>query len=572
MKLRVKFINRKHDNKVYRYPFLGHSYRDKKGTPQFKIVLNLSKIPEKAVKAMAAALAAKDTELPIDNRKLVIGDTFAYQGSIAIGDAWAALRIAEDTGITDQLRQHVPQKHYQLLLSMIIDRVINPKPWSKLALSESLPESGLARIIDYQEQPLHEFYFALESIFKVQRRIEKGLFNRKQKDTRLILYDITSAYFEGECCPLAIFGHDRDHKKDKMIILIGLLADEEGRPIVVKVFKGNTSEQTTVLDQIRRLQNDFGLEEIIFVGDRGMLTKARRTDLDDEEFERVKYISALPRDEIVQLIEDQSHPMQLSLFDRRNLAEVQVDAVRYVLCHNPDKEQDDRKTRQRLLEKTEEKLTMVKRNVDAGRWKKEKVIAERLHRWWNRWKMKKFFDVDYGEGHFSFSRDDDKIKEWESLDGSYVIASTVDQTEYDTAQIRERYKSLKWVEFAFRSLKTDDLFVRPIRHWNPDRVCGHVFVSMLSYMIIWQARRGFSEFLTRDDENLCEGGSLKQLWTKLNKITIGTIRIQDQTFDQLSPLNNFQKRMLQAVNAEFDKKARKRLLVVGQKMAPSVAV
>ena len=285
---------------------------------------------------------------------------------------------------------------------MIIDRVINPKPWSKLALSEALPECGLARIIGYQKQPLHTFYFALESIFDAQREIEKALFNQKKKSTRLILYDITSAYFEGECCPLAVFGNDRDHKKGKMIILIGLLADEEGQPIAVEVFKGNTSEQTTVLDQIRRLQDDFGMEEIIFVGDRGMLTKARRSELDEEEFARVKYVSALPRDEIVKLIEDESHPMQLSLFDRQNLAEVQFDGVRYVLCHNPEKRDDDRKTQLRLLEKTEEKLAMIKRNVDAGRWKKEKVIAERLHHWWNRWNMKRFFKVDYDQGSFHF--------------------------------------------------------------------------------------------------------------------------------------------------------------------------
>ena len=563
MKLRVKYINRKHGKKIYRYPFLGYSYRDPKGTPQFKIVLNLSKIPAKVVKTITDALTPKDPEPPSDEQQLILGDTLSYQGSVSIGDAWAALRIAEDAGITELLRQNVPKKHYQLLVSMIMDRVINPKPWSKLALREALPESGLARLIDYQQQPLHEFYFALESIFKVQQTIEKALFDRTPKKTHLILYDITSAYFEGKCCPLAVFGNDRDHKQGKMIILIGLLADEEGRPIAVNVFEGNTSEQTTVLDQIGNLQSDFGINDIIFVGDRGMLTKARRTELNDEEFERVSYISALPRDEIVQLIEDQSHPMQLSLFDRQNLAEVESDNVRYVLCHNPDKQDEDRETRRCLLDKTEEKLTMVQRNVKAGRWKKQKVIAERLHRWWDRWKMKKFFDVEYDEGVFSFSRNETKIKKWENLDGSYVIASTVEKSLYDTVQIRERYKSLKWVEFAFKSMKTDDLFVRPVRHWNPDRVRGHVFVSMLAYMVLWDARQGLAEFLERKDDNFCEAGSLKGVWNKLNKITIGTIKLHDQTFQQISPLTNLQKRMLKAVNAKLNPEAKKRLKLVG---------
>lgn len=563
MKPRVKYINRKHGGKVYKYPFLGYSYRDQKGTPQFNIIANLTKLPEDAVKSIAAALTRNNAGQPTDDSKLVIGDSLVYQGSLSIGDAWAALRIAENAGITDILSQNVPKKHCQLLISMIIDRVINPKPWSKLALKETLPESGLARIIDYQEQPLHEFYCALESVSNAQREIEQSLFARRNTRARLILYDITSVYFEGTCCPLAVFGHDRDHKKSKMIILIGLLTDEEGRPIAVKVFQGNTSEQTTVLDQLRDLQKDFGIEDIIFVGDRGMLTKARRAELNDSEFERVRYISALPRDEIVKLIEDESHPVQLSLFDRQNLAEVQYQSVRYVLCHNPDKQEDDRATRLCLLDKTEEKLAMIQRNVQTGRWKKEKVIAERLHRWWDRWKMKKFFDVEYGEGAFSFSRNDDKIKDWENLDGSYALTSTVDQTEYDTAQIRERYKSLKWVEFAFRSLKTDDLFVRPVRHWNPERVRGHVFVSMLSYMIVWEARHRLAKFLERDEENFCQAGSLKGLWNKLNNITIGTIKVHDKTFQQISPLTNLQKKILQAVNAKIDKQAKKRLQVVG---------
>ena len=310
-------------------------------------------------------------------------------------------------------------------------------------------------------------------------------------------------------------------------------------------------------------EDDQAESETIFVGDRGMLTKARRTELDDEEFKQVKYVSALPRDEIVKLIEEQSHPMQLSLFDRQNLAEVQFEGVRYVLCHNPDKRDDDRNTRLRLLEKTNEKLTMIKRNVDNGRWKKPKVIAERLHRWWDRWKMKKFFEVDYSETSFSFSRDESKIQEWENLDGSYVIASTVDQNQYDSPQIRDRYKSLKWVEFAFRSMKTEDLFVRPIRHWPPNRVRGHVFVSMLSYMIIWKARRAFAEFLERDDDNLCEAGSLKGIWNKLNKINICTIKVLDNTFQQVSPLTKLQMKMLKAANAAIDKEAKTRLQVVG---------
>ena len=288
MKIRIKYINRKHKKKTYKYPFLGYSYRDSKGTPQFRIIMNLSKLPEIAVEAVDRALRGKEPISSHGNNEVenAISEQI-YGGSINIGDVWTALRIAEDLGICKELEK-VPEKHKNLLLDMIIDRVINPKPYSKLALYENFPDSPAARIIGNDNQPLHEWYNALESIYEHQDAIQKGLFDHANMNTqRLFLYDITSSYFEGHCCPLSFFGYDRDKKKGKQIIVIGLLTSSDGRPIAVKVFPGNTNDQTTVLDQIRKIQNDFGVKEMIFVGDRGMVTRARREDLKDEEFNMI---------------------------------------------------------------------------------------------------------------------------------------------------------------------------------------------------------------------------------------------------------------------------------------------
>ena len=400
------------------------------------------------------------------------------------------------------------------------------------------------------------------------KQIQQKLYSRHQRIDNMYLYDITSSYFEGDSCELAKYGYNRDGKKGKKQIVIGLLTDSEGRPLGIEVFEGNTSDQSTVMDKIDTMRKEFNINEMVFIGDRGMVTRARREDLQGKEYESVKYISALKRKEFFDFLEDSEHPLQPTLFDRENLVEVDHEGIRYVLSFNPEKESEDRETRARLIAKTNEKMEMIKRNVDNGRLKKEQAIGRKLYRWLNRWNMERFFLTSYGEGVFTFTKNEEKINEYESIDGFYVITSDVIKDNLSTKELRERYKSLIQVEQAFRTMKTTDIFIRPIRHWNVERVKGHVFLCMLAYLIIWEARHVFDDFIshrpvdetTKQEEN----HSLRLIWERLNRdVKIGRLEINGKIEEQIKPMKQITKQMLKAANATFTTKRMERLVNVG---------
>ncbi len=552
-KRRVKWFRRRRKNKTYAYPYVGYDTRNEKGTPVFVRELSLTGLPKQTVESIDRALRGEGEAPSFDGPAL-------FLDSIDIGGTWCGLRIAEDLGMTAALARHLPEPYSQAVFAMVLDRVINPKPHSKRALADAFPFSALARIMPAGHVPLHQWYHALDLLYEQQDNIEREL--ASEITDRVFLYDITSSYFEGECCPLAAWGYNRDGKKGKKQIVIGLLTNSQGRPLAVKVFRGNTKDETTVAEQMARIKEELGVEEFIFVGDRGMLTSSVREDLDADARRLVDYVTALTRKEIMAFVADDNHPLQLGLFDRDNLVEVREGDHRYVLCHNPEKAEEDRRTRERLLALTEEKLQSVQRNVEAGRYKREKVIAARLHRWYNHWGMAQFFEVDYGEGHFQYSRNEEKIEQFCNLDGGYVITTTVDAERMDTEETLTCYKSLARVEKAWRMMKTADEFVRPIRHWNPDRVCGHVFVCMLAYLLIWESRRRFEPFLERDEDRMCEGDSLREIWERLDReVKIGTLAIGNERIDQLKPIGSFARRLLDAGNASINHEAKQRLRV-----------
>ncbi len=548
MKRRVKYYKRVKNGTVYRQPWVGYSYRNDNGTPDFKREFSLAGWEPPQVNAIDAALrhgAGPEAAPRIE-----------FLDALPIGAPWTAWRIAEGLGIVGQL-SCIDEKYRLPLLAMILDRVVQPLPHSKLALWETLPGSALERVIAPQGSAgrLHDFYNALEKIHEKQNDIQISLFSGRKTADRMFLYDIPSSYFEGCGCTLAEFGYNRDGKKGKMQIVIGLLTDSDGRPLAVEVFEGNTSDQTTVMGRIDSMRRQFGIEEMIFVGDRGMITRARRNDLQAEEYDKVKYVSALTRKEFFQFLEDQSHPIQPGIFDRHNLVEIEHDNIRYVLSFNPEKEAEDRATRLKLIARTREKLEIVQRNVDGGKWKRPDVIAKRIHRWVNNWRMERFFVYTYSEGRFAFELNHERIKEYEAIDGFYVLITDVVKDKLSTDEVCSRYKSLSQVEQAFRAMKTTDLFVRPIRHWNPGRVKGHVFVCMLAYLIVWKARELFAEFTTgnqiSDDDNpedACH--SLRVIWERLNRwLQVGRLRIGGEIKEQLNSPPVEAKGVLSAANA-----------------------
>jgi transposase len=560
MKMRVEYIKRPHKNKVYSYPFLVSSYRDENGKPQRKIHQNLSALPEHAVDALAKALRYGKHPKYVEIEKILFKD------AVDFGATWAAYRVAEDLGILKQLKR-LPEPHSLAILAMIIDRVSNPKPLSKRALTSEYCDSGLSRILKNKEMPpLPVWYQALETLADQQKAIQKGLFS--DNSNRIFLYDITSSYFEGTCCPLAAFGYNRDGKKGKMQIVVGLLCNSDGRPLAVRVFKGNTKDDTTVLGQIEALKNDFGIKELVFVGDRGMITSKRLDELQTDDYKWLKTITALKRSDMMQFIEDTEHPIQLSLFDEKNLVEVEEGERRYILCHNPLRKKEDEIVRKRLLEKTEEKLQAIVNNVRDGRLKNKDKIAKRLYRWVNHWSMERFFTVNYDDGMFEFSRKEEEIERYAVLDGCYVISTDVAKDEMDKNEVRKRYKSLVKVEKAFRTMKSDDLMMRPIRHWNSKRVEGHVFMCMLAYLVVWETRKRVGPLLERDEKNReCEGDSLREIWSTLNKIKLGTIDAGETDIVDVSNITTYQRKILKAMNAQINAKEKSRLGICRQEKA-----
>ena len=552
MKMRVQHISRPYKDKVYSYPFLVSSYRDEKGVPRTKVVQSLSHLPEHVVGAIDVALRSEGhvESVPID--------TIKYLDSLPFGDTWAVWCVMKDLGIQDAL-EVLADNHQVAIIASIVDRIINPKPYSKRALWDAFEDSSLKGLLGVDERiSLWQWYEALDSLYEQQMEIQKRLFVGTSE--RLYLYDITSTYFEGKCCPLACWGLDRDHKKGKLIIVIGLLTTSEGRPIAVKVFEGNTSDQTTLIDQIRELKEDFGIEEMVFVGDRGMITSKRISELESGDYHWVKYITAIKRQEMMGLVEDPGHPVQLGLFDHQKLVEVTDGSRRYILCHNPLRKAEDEQTRQRLLDKTHSKLLEIENSVESGRLKRENKIARRLYRWINKWNMERFFSVEYREGYFKFSRKEDEIERYSVLDGCYVITSNLDCNEMDTESVHSKYKDLKYVENAFRAMKVSDICVRPVRHWTETRVRGHVFMCMLAYLVVWEVNRRLTPILERDPQTReCDGKSLREIWDTLKRITIGWLKIGSTKVQQISSVTRRQKEILKLLGAPIAKKAKQAL-------------
>jgi transposase len=544
MKIRVGYARRSYKGKVYETPLVITSYRDEHGTPRNKTLANLGKLPAFIVNLIAEALKRGDATVL---EEYVHIKEIVHQGSLIIGPAFVAFSVLKQLGIFQLLKSCLSVKHFIAIMAIIVERIIAPKPLSVMALRRLYEKEASSFLLNEKKAPsLKTWYGALAALEGKREEILKALYSRNHTPGKLYLYDITSSYFEGTTCPLAEYGYNRDGKKGKLQVVIGIICDERGCPIWIDVFKGNTADQTTVKTQLTNLKEKLGLEEFIFVGDRGMVTSARIAELEKEGWwESFSYITALTREEMMKAVETEDHPVQLDLFDHHQLVEVEKDGTRYVLCHNPERKEKDRQTRERLLHLTEEKLECIRRNVAAGRIKKKDVIAHRLYRWSNRWGMERFFEVTYDEGKFAYTRKEEEITRYERLDGCYVIRSNAAQWRETTEELRNHYKDLKYVEQAFRTMKTTDIQTRPIRHFNEPNVRGHIFACFLAYRAIWELRRRLSSILTRDPEtNQCEAGSLADIWRELGTVSVAKLEARGKVYTKLSQINDPVKKIL----------------------------
>jgi transposase len=406
-------------------------------------------------------------------------------------------------------------KERDIIEALIVARVIEPR--SKLATVRGLHEdtlnSSLGELLGLTHIDEDDIYAAMDWLLGRQEKIEQALAKRHLVDGTLVLYDLTSTWYEGRTCPLAARGYSRDGKKGTLQINFGLLCDRDGRPVAVEVFEGNTADPATVATQVDKLRKRFQLERVVLVGDRGMITSARIRD-DLRSVEGLEWISALRNEQIRKLVNAGS--LQLSLFDQQDLAEFHDPAFpdeRLVACRNPLLAEERARKRNELLAATQKELDKViaatkrKRAPLTGRVK----IARRVERVAGKYKMAKHFDLEITDTSFSYRRNDIKVAEEARLDGIYVIRTSVPETALSAEQSVEAYKSLSSVERAFRSFKTVDLKVRPIHHHLADRVRSHIFLCMLAYYVEWHMRRDLAPLLFDDDDRLAAKAQRKSI-------------------------------------------------------------
>lgn len=543
MKLRVAYAKNRYKDKLYVTPLIVTSYRDEQGVARNKTIQSLAGLPAPLVSLIDRAL--KEDNLDELNNYANLRD-LRTETARPIGAEHVAFCVLEQLGIRELIEANMHERQAVAVLSLIVNRMVAPKPESIMMLQRQYPSSAIAHLLNSPESPaLSTWYAALPQLEAVRETIQGELFKRHNSNSTLFLYDITSSYFEGETCPLADYGYNRDGKKGKKQIVIGLVCDHQGCPVWVDVFKGNTADQSTVKQQMINLKEKLGVKEFVFVGDRGMVTRARIEELEkDGWWNSFKYITALTRKEMMNLIDDERHPMQINLFDHMHLSEVEENGERYVLCHNPLRKHEDHATRVRLLDKTEARLKALAVLVAKGRLKRKELIQSRADRWLQHWGMKKMFNIKVGEATFYYERNAEIIATYEGLDGCYVIRSNVEKDRLRTRELLEKYKNLQYVEQAFRTMKSSDIQIRPVRHFGEDHVRGHVFACFLAYRGIWELRQRFAEELKRDDHRRCEAGSLQDIWKELSRIAIVQIKAKDKTWFKLTDLTERQSHLL----------------------------
>lgn len=480
---------------------LRESFRDDQGRSQKRTLANLSKLPGSVLEGLKSLLrggiviGTDPASLRIE-RALPHGHVAAALGTIR--------KIALDRLILSTAKDPASRRFCELVVAMIVDRLIAPR--SKLgfvrAVDEASAANSLGVTLGLGTVREREPYDALDWLLERQSRIENGLARRHLKDGVLVLYDVSSSYFEGRHCPLAHHGYSRDHRGDRLQIVYGLLCTRDGLPVAVEVFDGNTADPATVTNQVSKLKQRFGLSRVVLVGDRGMITSARiEADLKPSGLD---WISCL-RAPAIQELATEKGPLQLSLFDERDLAEIaapeQFPGERLIVCRNRDLARERTRKREDLLVATERELARVQARVGRkgkGGLNTAAEIGLAAGAVLNDRKMAKHFVIDITDGHFGFRRDSEKITAEARLDGLYVIRTSVPAEQLDAGQTVQAYKDLARVERAFRCLKTVDLNIRPIRHWSPDRVRAHVFLCMLAYHVEWHLRQALAPLLFHD--------------------------------------------------------------------------
>lgn len=484
--MHVAKIERRHGDRVYTSYLVRRSVREGKRV-RHVTVANISKLPLAAIELVRRSLAG-ETLLGVD-------EAFRVERSLPHGHVAAVLGMARQLELP-RLLDRSPSPERSRALAMIVQRLL--EPGSKLACTRALAQSTLAGELAVEGVDADELYGALDWLGERQQAIEARLARRHLAEGTLVLYDVSSSYFEGRTCPLLGRGHSRDRRRGSLQIVYGLLCEPEGRPIAIELFPGGVHDDKTLQTQVERLRRRFGLKTLVLVIDRGMVTKANLEALAQEE--GVGWISALKAPQVKKLVREGS--LQLSLFDELNLAEIEspdYPEERLLVCRNPLVARERARKREELLQATETLLEPIRVRVEAGTLQGAAAIGLAVGAVVNQRKVKKHFQLEIAEARFSYRRKQDEIAEEAALDGFYVLRTNVPAEQLTAPEVVRSYKALAHAERAFRTLKGPELELRPIHHRLEKRVRAHAFLCLLAYYLEWHLRTAWAELLFNDE-------------------------------------------------------------------------
>jgi len=479
------------ERRAYPTYLLRHSFRDEDGRPRKETLANLTGLPEESIAALRATLRGR---VLVDAE-----DGFEVERSVPHGDVAAAHVMASRLGLRALLGPACRDR--DVAYALILSRAVRPESKLSTARWWQDGDTTLGTDLKVADASTDEVYAAMDWLTSRQRGIEKKLAARHLAPGGIAMFDLSSSWVEGSQCELAAFGHSRDGKRGRKQIEYGLLTDPVGRPVAVEVLAGNTADPESFKTAITRVRGDFGIERLIMVGDRGMITGTRIDDL--RKLEGMDWITALRAPAIAALANDDG-PLQMSLFDTQNFAEItspDYPGERLICCHNPVLEAERARKREALLAATETDLAKIRKSADAGRLKDPDKIGIRIGKVIGKHKVGKHFITEVTGASFTWRRDLGKIAAEAALDGIYVIRSSVTASTLDAAAVVSAYKDLKYVERDFRITKADDLDLRPIYHYLADRIRGHVLICMLACYLTWHLRQALAA-LTFTDQHI----------------------------------------------------------------------
>ena len=483
----VVTTTRKYKDQIYRTHLLRRSYREG-GTVKNETLGNLSHLPDPLIEIIRRSLQG-ETFVPL-------AQAFEITRSRPHGHVQAVALAMQRLGLASVIA-FKPCRERDLVLAMVASRIVEPA--TKLATTRAWHTTTLAEEFGVVEADEDDLYAAMDWLLARQDAIQKKLASRHLSQGSLVLYDLSSSYFEGTNCPLAKRGYSRDGRPGTLQVNYGLLTDPRGCPVAVSVHEGNTSDSRTFMPAVHKLRNDFGVERMVMVGDRGMVSQKAIDEM--REMDGIGWITALKSASIRALVE-QGH-LQMDLFDERNLLEISspdYPGERLVACRNEALAKLRAHKREDLAAATERNLDKIKARVDAGKLSGRDKIGVRVGKTINQYKVAKHFELSITDTALSWARKPDSIASEAALDGIYIVRTSVPAAQMDAPECVRSYKSLANVERAFKSMKTIDLKVRPIHHRLADRVRAHIFLCMLAYYVEWHLREAWRELMFADTE------------------------------------------------------------------------